>query len=99
MAIDGTYKLEMALPTGTESGEVTLKTDGNTLSGVGVGKDGAEMPFDGGTVDGNGFSCTMEASGPTGPMQLDITGIVEGDNISGEMKAAGFAFKFSGSRI
>ena len=31
--------------------------------------------------------------------QLVHRHIVEGDNISGEMKAAGFAFKFSGSRI
>jgi len=98
MAMDGTYNIEIALPTGKEPSTVTLKTEGSSLSGVSVDKDGAETAFDGGTADGNSFSVTFDATGPTGPMQMTVTGTVEDDDISGEMKGPGFDLTFSGSR-
>ncbi|MEE8400012.1 MAG: hypothetical protein V3S89_13460 [Desulfobacterales bacterium] len=58
----------------------------------------SETPFDGGTVDGNSFSVTFDATGPAGPMQMTVTGTVEGDEISGEMLSTGFSLKYSGSR-
>lgn len=99
MGIDGTYKLEIELPTGKESSTVTLKTQGSVLSGVSVAEDGSETSFDGGTVDGNGFSVSVDASGPMGPMQITVTGVVEGDDISGTFTGTGFELKFRGSRV
>ena len=98
MAIDGTYDIEMELPTGKETGKGILKTDGNALSGALVDKDGTESPFDGGTVDGDAFSFEVEVKGPTGPMQMGISGTAAGDTLSGVMNGSGFSIKFTGSR-
>ena len=100
MAIDGTYELEFDIQGAKQSGRGILKADGNSLSGAVVDDKGVETPFDGGTVDGNSFSFTVvNASGPAGPVTFTCTGVVDGDDISGEMQMPGFGFKFSGRRV
>ena len=99
MAVDGTYKIEMDTPMGKQESTLTLKTDGGKLSGSTESMFG-KLDFSGGTVTGDSFAFTMKMSGPMGDMQLDYTGQVSGDNISGSVKAGDFGSSpFKGKRI
>ena len=74
-----------------------------------VGKDGAltgsqqaaqgSGPLENGKVDGNAVSWSAKITSPM-PMTLDFTGTVEGDKLSGSVKAGSFgSFPFSGTRV
>jgi hypothetical protein len=99
MAVDGTYKIEMDTPMGKQEATLTLKADGDKLSGSTESMFG-KLDFSGGTVTGDSFAFTMKMSGPMGDMQLDYTGQVSGDDISGSVKAGDFGSSpFKGKRI
>ncbi len=98
MAVDGTYKIDMALPTGTQSITVVLKTDGNSLKMTSTDAKGEQTSADG-TVDGNDFVWSMDSHVPPNPpMKVDCKGTVDGDDISGTLNAAGGSITFKGSR-
>ena len=98
MAVDGTYNIEIDSQMGKRSGKLTLKTDGTSLSGTYTGERG-EQSFDGGTVDGDKCSWTVQMTGPMGQMQLDFKGTVSGDDISGQIQAGSFgSATFKGKR-
>ncbi len=98
MAVDGTYNIEVNTQMGKRSGKLTLKTDGNSLSGSYAGDQG-EQAFDGGTVTGDEFAWTMQVSSPMGEMKLDFKGTVSGDDISGQVQLGSFgSANFSGTR-
>ena len=95
MAVDGTYNIEVTTQRGVRPSKLTLKTDGDSLSGTYGGQQG-EQPFSGGTVSGNDLSWSVKMSGPMGEMQLNFKGTVSGDEISGEVQMGNFgsgAFK------
>jgi hypothetical protein len=51
-----------------------------------------------GKVDGNNLTWSAKISSPM-PMTLDFTGTVEGDKLSGSVKAGSFgSFPFTGNR-
>ena len=55
-------------------------------------------PLENGKVNGNDVSWSAKITSPM-PMTLDFTGTVEGDKISGSVKAGAFgSFPFSGTR-
>ena len=58
MAVDGTYKVEVSMPEGTRSLLITLKTEGNSLSGSIDGPFG-KHDFTGGSVHGNDIAWTV----------------------------------------
>ena len=98
MAVDGTYNIEIDTPMGKQTSKLTLKTDGNALSGSMESPFGT-MDFSGGTVNGGQVTWGMEISGPMGSMKLDYKGTVTGDDISGEVKAGDFGTSpFKGTR-
>ncbi len=98
MAVDGTYKVDINSPMGTQSATLTLKTAGSSLSGTSAGAQGTQ-DFDGGTVDGNDFAFSMSLSGPMGQIQLDFKGTVDGDDISGNVQLGSYgSASFKGSR-
>ena len=98
MAVDGTYKVDINSPMGTQSATLTLKTDGSSLSGSSAGAQGTQ-DFTGGTVDGNDFAFSMSLSGPMGQIQLDFKGTVDGDDISGNVQLGSYgSASFKGSR-
>ncbi|MEE8353309.1 MAG: hypothetical protein V3S10_02535 [Dehalococcoidales bacterium] len=98
MTVDGTYKVDINSPMGTQSATLTLKADGSSLSGSSAGAQGTQ-DFDGGTVDGNDFAFSMSLSGPMGQIQLDFKGTVAGDDISGNVQLGSFgSASFKGSR-
>ncbi len=98
MAVAGTYKVDINSPMGTQSFTLTLKTADNSLSGSYAGLEGTQE-FDGGTIDGNEFTFSMDFRGPMGQMQLDIKGAVDGDAISGQVQFGSHGTaSFKGSR-
>ncbi len=99
MAVDGTYKIELALPTGTQSITVTMKTDGNSLKMTSTDASGQQSSAEG-TVDGNDFVWSMNSHiPPNPPMKADCKGAVDGDDISGTLNVAGAgSITFKGSR-
>ena len=98
MAVDGTYNIEVTTPRGTRPSKLTLKTDGDSLSGTYGGVQG-ERPFSEGTVSGNDVAWSIQISGQMGEIKLDFKGTVSGDEISGEVQFGSFGSgTFKGTR-
>ena len=68
--VDGKYSIVMQTPMGPVNGTLTLKTDGERLSGI-LEAMGGRHPFTGGTVRGD--ECTL------GKIQLSVKGLIQGD--------------------
>ncbi|MBN1693113.1 MAG: hypothetical protein JW845_06110 [Dehalococcoidales bacterium] len=99
MAVHGTYKIEIDTPMGKQEATLTLKADGDKLSGSMESSFG-KMDFSGGTVTGDDVAWETEVSSPMGSMKLGYTGKVSGDDISGNVKAGDFGTSpFTGKRI
>ncbi|HUV43262.1 MAG TPA: hypothetical protein VMW13_00375 [Dehalococcoidales bacterium] len=99
MAVDGTYNVEINTPMGNQTVKLTLKADGDSLSGNSSGQQG-EQSFDGGTVSGNEATWTIQVSGPMGQMKLDFKATVSGDEISGQVQLGSFgSANFKGTRV
>ena len=97
MAVDGIYNIVINSPMGAQKITLTLKADGNTLTGSQAGAQGT-MDIAEGKVDGNNVSWSANITSPM-PMKLETTGTVDGDKISGNVKAGAFgSFPFSGTR-
>ena len=99
MAVDGTYEVTIDTPMGAQSMKLTLKTDGDTLSGKVDSSMGA-AEFSGGSVSGDDISWQMEIDSPMGKMNLECKGKVTGDDIAGEVKVGDFGSSpFKGKRV
>jgi len=89
MAVDGTYNVEIDTPMGKQESKLTLKTDGDALSGS-MDSPMGTMEFSGGKVSGDDISWEMEISSPMGKINLEYNLKVSGDDITGEVKAGNF---------
>jgi hypothetical protein len=98
MAVDGKWEIVINSPLGAQKAQLDLKTDGGTLTGSQQAAQGSG-PLENGKVDGNALSWSAKISSPM-PLTLDFTGTVEGDTLSGSVKAGSFgSFPFSGTRL
>ncbi len=98
MAVDGIYDIEMTTPMGKRTSKLTLKSSGNALSGT-VASDMGTVNFDGGKAEGDNVAFSVNVSGPMGQMNLEYSGKVEGDNISGNVKLGQYgSAPFTGKR-
>ncbi len=98
MAIDGKYKIEIDTPIGKQEATLTLKTDGDKLSGMGESMMG-KNEFTG-TVKGDALTWTMDINSPMGELKLEYTAKVTGDDIAGDVKMGTFGSSpFKGKRI
>jgi hypothetical protein len=96
-AVDGAYDVTVKTPMGDQKSVFTVKTDGDSFSGSIVGSMGS-MDVAGGSVDGNNLTWKMDMTVPM-PMTLDCSATVDGDAISGEVKAGAFgSMGLSGTR-
>jgi hypothetical protein len=98
MAVDGKWEITINSPLGAQKATLDLKSDGASLTGSQQAAQGSG-PVENGKVDGNSLSWSAKISSPM-PMTLDFTGTVEGDKLSGSVKAGSFgSFPFTGGRV
>ncbi len=86
--VDGSYDVTIKSPMGDQSGVLTVQSDGDSFTGQMAGGLGT-MEINDGTVDGDSLSWTMDMTVPM-PMKLEASASVDGDAISGEVKAGAF---------
>ena len=97
MAVDGKWEIVINSPLGAQKASLEIKTDGNVLTGT---QQAAQRsgPLENGKVDGNTLAWSAKITNPM-PLTLDFTGTVDGDKLSGSVKAGGFgSFPFTGNR-
>lgn len=87
-SVDGDWDVTIKSPMGDQKAVLTVNSDGGSFSGKMAGGLGS-MDIQSGTVDGNTISWSMDMTVPM-PMKLDCTATVDGDAISGEVKAGAF---------
>jgi hypothetical protein len=97
MAVDGKWEIVINSPLGAQKATLDLAADGASLTGSQQAAQGSG-PVENGKVDGNNLSWSAKISSPM-PMTLDFAGTVDGDKLSGSVKAGSFgSFPFTGSR-
>ena len=98
MSVAGTYEVSVKTPMGDQGGTFTVVVDGDSFSGSLNGGMGS-MDVAGGTVSGNTLSWKMDMKVPM-PMTLDCTATVEGDTMTGDVKAGVFgSMPLTGKRV
>ena len=97
MSVAGTYECITKTPMGDQKSDVTINVDGDTFTGSNVGAMGS-MDLEDGKVDGNTLTWSMKMTVPM-PMTLEGTATIEGDTLTGSVKAGAFGtFPMSGTR-
>jgi hypothetical protein len=97
MAIDGKWEITINSPMGAQKAALELKSDGATVSGTQTAQ-GNTQPLANGKSEGNRLTWSANITSPM-PMTLEFTGDIDGDKISGSVKAGAFgSFPFSGAR-
>jgi hypothetical protein len=98
MSVAGTYEVVTKTPMGDQKSTMTVEVSGDSFTGTNSGAQGS-MSMDNGKVDGNKLTWTMNMTVPM-PMTLEGEATVDGDAITGTVKAGAFgAFPMSGSRV
>lgn len=88
MSVAGTYDVVTKTPMGDQQGKFTVNVSGNTFTGNVSGPMGS-MDVADGKVDGNKLTWKMDMKVPM-PMTLECEATVDGDAISGSVKAGVF---------
>ena len=97
MSVAGTYECVTKTPMGDQKSDVTIVVNGDTFTGTNAGQKGS-MEMENGKVDGNKLTWTMKMTVPM-PMTLEGEATVDGDTITGNVKAGAFgSFPLSGTR-
>jgi hypothetical protein len=97
MSVAGTYDVVTKTPMGDQQGKFTVNVDGDSFTGQVTGPMGA-MDVQDGKVDGNKLTWKMDMKVPM-PMTLDCDATVDGDVITGNVKAGAFgSMALSGKR-
>ncbi len=98
MAIDGKWEITINSPMGAQKAKLDLAASGAALTGTQHAQ-GASQPVANGKVDGNNLAWSASITSPM-PMTLEFSGAVDGDKLSGSVKAGAFgSFPFSGGRV
>ena len=88
MSVAGVYECVTKSPMGDQTSTLTLEVDGDTVTGTNVGAQGS-LDIEDGKADGNSASWTMNMTVPM-PMKLEANVTVDGDDLSGTIKAGAF---------
>lgn len=86
--VDGSYDVTIKSPMGDQSAVLTVNSNGDSFDGQMAGGLGT-MEISGGQVDGDTLNWTMDMTVPM-PMALEATATVDGDAITGSVKAGAF---------
>lgn len=87
MSADGAWKTTINSPMGVQEGTLTITTSGDSFTGTMEGRMGSQAVS--GKVDGNNLSWSTQLTQPF-PMTLEFTVAVDGDKMSGSVKAGSF---------
>ena len=98
MAVDGTYSVPVDTPAGRVDITLVLKVKEKSVSGC-TRAFNSEVPFNGGTVDGNDFTFRVSEMTPIGPIDLEYAGTVDGNKISGQVNTPLGPKFFNGVRV
>lgn len=95
--IDGTYAINIKTPMGLKKGELTLAGKDGVLTGkmVALGKENDINP---GTYDGDHFAFSGELKTAVGKLAYDLSGTVNGDELSGVAKTKKGDLTLKGTR-
>ncbi|MFN3819428.1 hypothetical protein [Blastomonas sp.] len=97
MSVAGQYDCVTKSPMGDQKSVLTVNVDGDSWTGSNAGQMGA-LEITDGKVDGNTLTWTMDMKVPM-PMKLEGTATVDGDTITGQVKAGAFGtMAMSGTR-
>lgn len=99
MSIDGTYKITAETPLGSMESTLTLKTDGEELSGTMANGMMGTVDFNGGKVEGSSFSFAVTMKKFLKTIEVSGSGRVDGDKISGKIMTSMGNSSFAGIRI
>ncbi len=98
MSVAGSYDCVVKSPMGDQKSTLTVNVDGDTWSGTNAGAQGSLDVYEG-KVDGNTLTWRMDMKVPM-PMTLEGTATVDGDTITGSVKAGMFgSMPMSGTRV
>ena len=100
MSVAGTYKCVTKSPMGDQASTLTVvpSDDGKTFTGSNDGPSGA-LPVQNGVINGNDLMWTAKMTSPM-PMTLECKATVDGDDLTGEVKAGNFGtMAMSGQRV
>ena len=96
MAVDGKWNLVIKTPMGEQTGVLTLKQEGDALTGDMTGPSGS-APIENGKVEGEKLMWHAKVTSPM-PITLEFEGLEEGGNIAGNVKLGAFGTStFSGT--
>ena len=97
MSVDGKWNVVVKSPMGDQKSVLTFKAEGTTLTGTAEAQ-GNSQAIQNGKIDGNAISWSVSITTPM-PMTLEFSGTVDGNKISGNVKAGAFgSFPWSGER-
>lgn len=97
MSVAGSYDCVTKTPMGDQKGVLTVNVDGNSWTGTNAGAQGTLDCYEG-TIDGNTITWKMDMKVPM-PMLLEGTATIDGDAITGSVKAGMFgSMALSGTR-
>lgn len=88
MAVDGKWNLTIKTPMGDQTGVLTLKQEGDALTGEMSGS-GGTTPIENGKVEGETLKWHAKVTSPM-PITLEFEGKEEGGNLSGSVKLGAF---------
>ncbi len=88
MSVAGQYDCVTKSPMGDQKSVLTVTVDGDSWTGSNAGQMGA-LDITDGKVDGNTLTWTMDMKVPM-PMKLEGSATVDGDTITGQVKAGAF---------
>lgn len=97
MSVAGQYDCVTKSPMGDQKSVLPVNVDGDSWTGSNAGQMGS-LDITDGKVDGNTLTWTMDMKVPM-PMKLEGTATVDGDTITGQIKAGAFGtMAMSGTR-
>lgn len=98
MTVAGTYDVTIKTPMGDQKGTLTVDANGDSFTGSVSSAMMGSMEITDGKVAGNRITWTMDMKVPM-PMTLEGEATVDGDAISGAVKAGAFgSMALSGAR-
>jgi hypothetical protein len=98
MAIDGTYHITLHTPMGDQEAKLTLKTDGDAVTGTSESAMTGVSEIEDGKINGNELTWTENVKTPMGSLTLNMTVTVNGDKISGQANSPFGPLPLEGSR-